>query len=268
MNSLAEVGAGLLGGVVASTERLHGGDLSSVMLVVLEDGRRAVVKSGSAPRTEAAMLRAIAAAGVMAPAVLAVDDKTLVLAPVAGGGRLDRAWQDLGRQLAKLHQAAGPRYGWPEDYAFGPVTIENGWTDTWPDFYARHRLLTHLSFLPAPLARRVAALAGGLQNRLPLLPAAVLLHGDLWGGNIIAAGETVAAFIDPACFFGHAEIDLAMLGLFDRPAPAFFEAYGGPSAGYTERLPIYRLWPALVHLRLFGEGYRGLVEGLLHQAGV
>ena len=268
MNALAEAGARLLGGVVASSERLQGGDLSSVMLVFLQDGRRAVVKSGTAPRTEAAMLRALAAAGIRAPAVLAVDDKTLVLEPIEAGGRLDRAWQDLGRQLARLHLATGPRYGWAENYAFGHVTIENGWAETWPEFYAQHRLLTHLPFLPAPLARRVAALAGDLQHRLPRQPAVALLHGDLWGGNIMAAGDTVVAFIDPACFYGHAEIDLAMLGLFDRPGPAFFEAYGPLETGYTERLPIYRLWPALVHLRLFGEGYRGLVEGLLHQAGV
>jgi fructosamine-3-kinase len=239
-----------------------------VLLVLLEDGRQAVVKSGSAPRTEAAMLRALTAAGVMAPAVLAVDEETLVLEPIEGGGRLDRAWQDLGRQLARLHQTTGPCYGWPEDYAFGPVAIQNGWSDTWPDFYTQHRLLPHLPFLPAPLARRIAALAEDLQNRLPRMPPATLLHGDLWGGNIMVAGDTVAAFIDPACFYGHAEIDLAMLGLFDRPGTAFFAAYGSLEAGYAERLAIYRLWPALVHLRLFGEGYRGLVEGLLNQAGV
>lgn len=31
--------------------------------------------------------------------------------------------------------------------------------------------------------------------------------------------------------------------------------------------PIYQLWPALVHLLLFGEGYRSMVERLLTEAG-
>jgi fructosamine-3-kinase len=161
----------------------------------------------------------------------------------------------------------GPRYGWAEDYAFGPVDIENRWSDNWPDFYAQRRLLTHLPFLPVALARRVEALARDMANRLPCDPPAALLHGDLWGGNVMVRGHTVAAFIDPACIYGHAEIDIAMLGLFDRPAPPFFDAYGPLAPGLAERLVIYRLWPALVHLRLFGEGYRGMVEGLLQQAG-
>ena len=191
-----------------------------------------------------------------------------MLDPIEGGGGLDRAWQDLGTQLARLHRAHGPRYGWAENYAFGPVAIENTWSETWSQFYAQRRLLTHLPFLPARLARRIEALADDLQNRLPRRPPPSLLHGDLWSGNVVVAGDKVAAFIDPACIYGDAEIDLAMLGLFDRPAAAFFEAYGPLAPGHRERLPIYRLWPALVHLRLFGEAYRGLVEGCLHQAGV
>jgi fructosamine-3-kinase len=58
-----------------------------------------------------------------------------------------------------------------------------------------------------------------------------------------------------------------MLGLFDRPAATFFEAYGPLEPGHAERLTLYRLWPALVHLRLFGNGYRPMVERLLSAAG-
>jgi fructosamine-3-kinase len=94
-----------------------------------------------------------------------------------------------------------------------------------------------------------------------------LLHGDLWGGNVLAANNRVSALIDPACYYGHAEVDIAMLELFDSPSPSFFEAYGALEPGYRERLVIYRLWPALVHLRLFGDSYRALVLRLLAEAG-
>ena len=83
MSNPAEAGSRLLGGVLVSSERVHGGDLSQVMMVRLQDGRRAVVKSGPAPRTEATMLRALVAAGVTAPTVLAVDEKN----PGAGSHR-------------------------------------------------------------------------------------------------------------------------------------------------------------------------------------
>ena len=59
-----------------------------------------------------------------------------------------------------------------------------------------------------------------------------------------------------------------MLTLFDRPGAEFYQAYGPLDPGHEERLLIYRLWPALVHLRLFGGGYRSLVEQHLSAAGV
>src|SRR4029077_6899194 len=55
-----------------------------------------------------------------------------------------------------------------------------------------------------------------------------------------------------------------MLGLFDQPVAAFYDAYGLLEPGHDERTAIYRLWPALVHMRLFGAGYRAMVERLLY----
>jgi fructosamine-3-kinase len=37
--------------------------------------------------------------------------------------------------------------------------------------------------------------------------------------------------------------------------------------GHDERTAIYRLWPALVHMRLFGAGYQPMVERLLQATG-
>jgi fructosamine-3-kinase len=56
--------------------------------------------------------------------------------------------------------------------------------------------------------------------------------------------------------------------MFDHPGAAFFSAYGKIEPGHQKRLAIYRLWPALVHLRLFGSGYRPLVERLLSDLDV
>ena len=268
MKALAETGAALLGGILRRAENILGGDLSQIVRISLADGRQAIVKSGLGPRVEAGMLEAIAASGAPAPAVLAVSGDALVMEAIPSGGSLNGAWASVGLQLAKLHAARGQAYGWAEDYAFGPVAIENGWACDWPAFWAGRRLLTHCRHLSPVLSRRVEALAKDLQNRLPAQPSPALLHGDLWGGNILVLRNEVRAFIDPACYFGHAEVDIAMLGLFDRPLPAFYEAYGALEPGHEERLVIYRLWPVLVHLRLFGDGYRAHAEQLLSEAGV
>ncbi len=268
MNRLAERAAALLGGALSHVEAIQGGDLSEVLRIVLTDGREAIVKNGPAPASEGFMLRAIAASGAPAPAVLRANDEVLVLAPLPAGGRLTEAWTSLGRALTALHAAPGPRYGWASDYAFGPVAIPNGWTSDWPCFWSERRLLTHVVHLPSALAKRVEGLAAVLSSRLPPRPKPALLHGDLWSGNILVSGAQVTGLIDPACYYGHAEVDLAMLSLFDRPAAAFFDGYGALEPGHDERSAIYRLWPALVHLRLFGAGYRPMVERLLKSAGV
>ena len=89
------------------------------------------------------------------------------------------------------------------------------------------------------------------------------LHGDLWGGNWICAENGDPVLIDPAVYGGHRDIDLAMMRLFggfgDRVFAAYRESY--PLAeGSEERVPLYQLYPLLVHLNLFGTGYAGQVE--------
>jgi fructosamine-3-kinase len=261
-------GAALLGGEVCAASVLHGGDLSEIIRITLADGREAVVKASPAARVEAAMLQAIAASGAPVPAVLAVSDTLLVMAVAQTGGGIGQAWASLGGALAKLHAVTGEFYGWHTDYAFGAVAIDNRRTDDWPAFWGLRRLLPHLPHVSAVLGRRLEVLAAGLASRLPETPRAALLHGDLWGGNVLAADGAVTGLIDPACYYGHGEVDLAMLRLFDRPADVFTDIYGAPEPGYGERLPVYQLWPALVHLRLFGDSYRPMVERFLSAAGV
>lgn len=268
MNDFVEAGARLLGGAVRRTQTLRGGDLSRLARLTLDDGREAIVKDGASPRSEAAMLRAIAASGAPAPKVLAASDQALVLEVLPAGGSLHGAWASLGSALAKLHATRGERYGWDTDYAFGPVAIQNGWSDDWVSFWAERRLLVNVAHIPAALGRRIDKLAADLSSRLPQRPVPSLLHGDLWSGNVLVDDNHVSGLIDPACYFGHGEVDIAMLMLFDRPLGAFYAAYGPLEPGHDERLVIYRLWPALVHLRLFGSGYEPLVEQLLSAAGV
>ncbi|CAA9223074.1 MAG: COG3001: Fructosamine-3-kinase [uncultured Chloroflexia bacterium] len=121
--------------------------------------------------------------------------------------------------------------------------------------------------LDRPWRERVDGLAAQMSDLLPASPRPAHLHGDLWTGNILVAEGKLAAFIDPACYFGDAEVDLAMLTLFDGPPDEFFEGYGPLEEGWEERRAIYQLFPALVHLRLFGAGYAGMVDRLLARLG-
>jgi fructosamine-3-kinase len=256
--------AALTGVPEARIERLAGGDLSEVLLVRRPDGRVSVAKGGGAVAAEAAMLRALAGAGVPAPAVEAEHDGVLMLAFVANDGVLSAgAWAQIGTALRRLHDRNGAHYGWPVDYRIGTVDLPNASSDDWAAFWGGQRLLSTAALLDRPWRDRVERLVPRLAELLAHAPAPAHLHGDLWTGNILVESGRLAAFIDPACYYGDAEVDLAMLTLFDAPPDAFWSAYGPLAGGWRARRPLYQLFPALLHLRLFGSRYGGLVDRLL-----
>ncbi|MEX5727100.1 fructosamine-3-kinase [Rhodovulum iodosum] len=257
----------LLDAAISRVAPLHGGDLSEVFAVTLEDGRTIAVKQGSLAMREARMLDAIGAVGVAAPQVLAARGPLLAMTYLDEGRAGPQGWAALGEELRQLHAVRGADYGWEEDYAFGPAALPNAATGDWPAFWAERRLMAWPEALPGDIARRTEALAARLPEMLPAGPAPALLHGDLWSGNVLFTAEGGAALIDPACYYGHAEVDLAMLHLFGAPGPGFADAYGALEPGLAERRTLYQLWPALVHLRLFGAGYRGMVERMLGALG-
>lgn len=268
MSAFARRVAALAGVAEDRLERLAGGDLSEVLLVRRPDGRAAVAKGGPAVAAEAAMLRRIRAAGVPAPSVEAEYDGVLLQDFVPNDGIFSAAaWRDIGNKVRRLHGEAGEAYGWPVDYRLGTVELDNRQTGNWPAFWGEQRLVSAASLLDRPWRSRVEALAARLANLLPADPHASLLHGDLWSGNILVADGKLAALVDPACHFGHAEVDLAMLTLFGAPPPEFWEIYGAQNVGWEERRPIYQLFPAIVHLRLFGSGYAAMVDRLLRAIG-
>jgi fructosamine-3-kinase len=249
-------------------ERLAGGDLSEALLIARPDGRRSVAKGGPAVAAEAAMLRAIAGAGIPAPKVEGEHDGVLLMEFVDNDRVFSpAAWRDLGGWVKQLHGRRGAHYGWPADYRIGTVELDNRETDSWPDFWAERRLIATARVLDRPWRERIEALAATLGDRLPAAPPPAFLHGDLWGGNILVRDGRLAALIDPACYHGDAEVDLAMLTLFDAPGADFWAAYGPLEPGWEERRAIYQLFPALIHLRLFGGGYAGMVERLLAALG-
>lgn len=260
--------AALTGVAEGRIERLAGGDLSEVLAFDRADGVRVVAKSGSAPGTEAAMLRAILAAGVPAPMVEGEHEGLLLLEHVAHDGLFSaRAWASIGSCMARLHAHHGALHGWPVDYSLGTVQLDNRERSDWPGFWAEQRLITTASLLDRPWRARIEALTRRIGDLLPAAPPPSLLHGDLWSGNILVRDGRLAALIDPACYHGDAEVDLAMLTLFDRPPVEFWDAYGPLAPGWEARRPVYQLFPALVHLRLFGASYAGLVERLLGTIG-
>ena len=172
----------------------------------------------------------------------------------------------MAENLNKLHTPQDRPFGWHTDYAFDKVAIPNTPLDDWPQFWGQRRLLPFCDHVDHALAKRIEALVMRLPEMLPANPPASLLHGDLWSGNVLFHDGKLAALIDPASYYGDREVDFAMLQVFGSPPDSFFAA-SDLAAGWQARVPVYQLWPMLVHLRLFGSTYRGRVESLLSACG-
>lgn len=244
-----------------------GGSGGRVFLVSLANGGRVVAKLGPGITREGWMLRLLAAETRMpVPHVIHDDDTMLLMEYVEAGDALDDdAQHHAAHLLAALHGRTWHSFGMERDTVIGGLAQPNPPTARWLDFFRDQRLLfmarqaMEAGRLPPTMMADIERLAGRLPNWIeePAQPA--LVHGDCWGGNILVRAGRVAAFIDPALYYGHGEMDLAFATMFNTFGPAFFEQYGQlmPLAPgfFQERRDLYLLYPLLVHVRLFGGSY-------------
>ena len=89
-----------------------------------------------------------------------------------------------------------------------------------------------------------------------------LLHGDLWSGNYMVDSNGNPMLIDPAIYYGHREMDIGMMHLFGGFHSDLFDAYNERYAlekDWPERIRFNQLYYLLVHLNLFGMGYKSQV---------
>lgn len=254
-----------------------GGDINDAYRATLADGRDAFVKTraGAEPgeyAREAAGLRWLAEPGALrTPAVIEAADGWLALEWIDAGALSDAGAEELGRGLAATHAAGAAVFGDPGGMPvaqFGPLRLSNEPAPDWPAFYGQRRLfaLARLARDRGALSPAVASDVERVAGRLaeiagpPEPPAR--LHGDLWAGNVMASADGRPWLIDPACYGGHREVDLAMLALFGARSPRMLDAYEevAPLAdGWRERVELYQLLPLLVHALLFGGGYAASV---------
>ncbi|MBL8002645.1 MAG: fructosamine kinase family protein [Flavobacteriales bacterium] len=258
-----------------------GGSINDAYRLDTDSGRY-FVKVNSADRfpslfaSEADGLMRLAATGTLrTPDVFALgedhDDSYLLLEHIDAGPKDRGSWERLGRGLAALHRHQGSSFGLDRPNHIGTLTQVNTPAATWPEFLVQARLEPMLK-----LARDKRRVEGGLVQRFERLfnrlgelfpeePPA-LLHGDLWSGNVLCDTSGGPVLIDPAVYYGHREMDVAMTRLFGGFDPAFLGAYMDErpmEPGWEERMDLCNLYPLLVHLILFGEGYAAQVRTAL-----
>lgn len=169
----------------------------------------------------------------------------------------------FGVKLAKLHSTQAENFGLSYDNYIGSLLQQNGEYDDWNAFFIKKRINPQLKMAidSGKLNQRLLANWKRLMNQLnDVLPPTkpCLIHGDLWGGNYLFDENGNSVLIDPAVYYGHPEMDLAFTRMFGGFSDSFYEGYESVNplpADFSKRIPIYNMYPLLVHVNLFGGHY-------------
>ncbi|MBN9380517.1 MAG: fructosamine kinase family protein [Chitinophagaceae bacterium] len=214
-----------------------------------------------------------ATATIRVPKTIACEDidrdQVLVLEWINEGLRSTSFWQNFGEQLARLHRQTRDTFGLDHDNYMGSLPQSNTPSPDWVDFFIYRRLEPQLSLaadkglLHTRAIQQFQNLYKSLSDIFPAEPPA-LLHGDLWSGNFLCDEHGRPVLIDPAVYYGHRCMDLAMTTLFGGFERPFYEAYAYHypfPPNYREQWDICNLYPLLIHLNLFGSVY---LSSILH----
>ena len=155
----------------------------------------------------------------------------------------------------------------------GALPQMNAQKEDWIDFFIHFRLHPQIKLAEekkllwgkhiVTFENIYARLTSIFNNERP-----ALLHGDLWSGNFMYNESSQPVLIDPAVYFGHRSMDLAMTTLFGGFNKLFYESYNYHFPfpdNYDEQWEICNLYPLLIHLNLFGSSYLGQIESTLRK---
>jgi len=266
---------------ITQTTRISGGCIHHTFRLTLDSNEQVFLKynhvdAGGNFEIEARGLRQLAQTGALAvPAVKlvgTVEPYAFLLLNWIEQGRQSRDyWTHFGENLARLHQVSKEGFGLEYNNYIGALPQVNNHEETWPEFFIKHRIQPMVDmaakreYFDRRTLQRFDRLADKIKDVFPAESPA-LLHGDLWGGNILVGLDGLPVLIDPAIYFGHREMELAFMTLFDKQPPSFYDAYNAVfplDPDWRNRIDICNLYPLLVHVNLFGGGYIQSVERIL-----
>ena len=209
------------------------------------------------------------------PKVIGFDDtgsySFIILEFISSGRRIKTFWEDFGSSLARLHQNSSEFFGLNYDNYIGSLPQSNSQKKSWIEFFIEERLEKQIAIAKnsGAISHSVIAQFNHLYKRLQeIIPEEKpsLLHGDLWNGNFMVGSDGKAWMVDPAVYYGHREMDLAMSRLFGGFSGEFYKSYNETfplQKGFDLRVDIHNLYPLLVHVNLFGGSYLSEVKNIL-----
>lgn len=266
---------------LTSSSPVGGGDINEAYKFSTSAGDF-FIKKNSATRypkmfqKEALGIKLLAEANeIQLPKVIASSENEnvayLILKFIESSSRAANFWNDFGAQLANLHKHTADYFGLDHNNYIGSLPQSNRKHEKWADFFREERLEVQVKkardngAMGTDIVRAFDRFYGKLENLFPVEPPA-LIHGDLWGGNYMVNENGMAVIIDPAVYYGHREMDIAMSQLFGGFSSEFYDAYNQQfplEKGWHQRVDYCNLYPLMVHVNLFGGSYLYSVKSIL-----
>ncbi len=273
-----------LGQDVKRLELLQQGQIGDIYMARVEDQRYVVKTSEEKEKLaiEAHMLKDLYEAKIRVPNVILSKGPFLVLEYIQTMDQ-DRTTQEIeaAKLLSRLHSKTNESrmYGYYYDTTIGPFFQKNEQTQyNWTLFLGQMRIMPMARHcydkgkIQKEMVDRLEVLCRDLYKRIDMrtiYPS--LLHGDVWSGNVLFEREE-ACLIDPAIYYGDKEMELAFIRLFGTFGETFFNAYQEihplSEDFYEIKVPIYQIYPLLVHVALYGGSYIGALERTLKRLKV
>jgi fructosamine-3-kinase len=273
-----------LGQEVEALDFLQQGQIGGIYKSII-DGRSYIVKTSDQLdklAIEAKMLVDLYDAKIRVPKVIMAQESFLVLENIETVKQSTYTQEvEAAKLLSKLHSTTNESrmYGYYYDTTIGPFPQKNEQTQyNWTLFLGQMRIMPMARHcydegkISKQMLERIEGLCRDLYKRIDMsviYPS--LLHGDVWSGNVLFEKEG-ACLIDPSIYYGDKEMELAFILLFNTFGETFFNTYTEvhplSKDFYDAKVPLYQIYPLLVHVALYGDSYTGQLEAILKKLKV
>ncbi len=269
-----------LGEQIVNKEAVYGGCIANSRIITSKSGNKYFLKTKSGfpdmfLKEANGLIELAKADCIRVPRVIMADKEFLLIEFIEQGSKGSDFFEKFGRSFAKMHKYTSEQFGFYQDNYIGATvqynTAENNYT--WAEFYYNKRIMPQYKMLEnkglatEELTKYVIKLESVINRLLQgSEEAPSLMHGDLWSGNYMCDSMGNAVIFDPAVYYGHRELDIAMTKMFGGFGYDFYSAYQEeyplPYA-WQEREKLYLLYHYMNHLNLFGNSYYGSVISIL-----
>jgi len=231
---------------------------------------------------EANMLRDINKYNISIPKVYDVSETYLLMEYIESSNQETSVEESVAAKvLSDLHTVTNESrmYGYYYDTTIASFKQKNEQTQyNWALFLGQMRILPMAricydrGLITLKIVERLEQLCKEIYQRIDMAKISPsLLHGDLWGGNILF-NMNGATLIDPAIYFGDREMELAFILMLNTYGDTFFKEYENvhplSEDFYEVKVPLYQVYPVLVHVALYGGTYVRQLEDLLKRLKV